>query len=212
MPVPASPKIYHIVHVSRLASIIEDGGLLCDAEVIRQRKPGEVIGMSSIKQRRLTRLLNSYEDLHVGDCVPFYFCPRSIMLYVIHRANHPELAYKGGQDPIIQLEADLYRTVEWAVASNRRWAYTLSNAGSSYFEDYSSLERLDKIDWNAVHARSWALCKEEKQAEFLLEQSFPLELIARIGVQRRSIYNEVRTQLRNANLRPMLEIRKDWYY
>ena len=212
MPVPASPKIYHIVHVSRLASIIEDGGLLCDAEVIRQRKPGEVIGMSSIKQRRLTSLLNSYEDLNVGDCVPFYFCPRSIMLYVIHRANHPELAYKGGQDPIIHLEADLYRTVEWAVASNRRWAYTLSNAGSSYFEDYSSLERLDKIDWNAVQARSWTLCKEEKQAEFLLEQSFPLELIARIGVQRRSIYNEVRTQLRNANLRPMLEIRKDWYY
>ena len=30
---PAEPKLYHIVHVDRLASIISDGCLWCDAEV-----------------------------------------------------------------------------------------------------------------------------------------------------------------------------------
>ena len=33
MPVPVEPKIYHIVHLDRLPSIVADGGLLCDADV-----------------------------------------------------------------------------------------------------------------------------------------------------------------------------------
>ena len=33
------------------------------------------------------------------------------MLYVIHCANHPELAYRGGQQPIIHLEADLHQHI-----------------------------------------------------------------------------------------------------
>ena len=212
MSTPANPKIYHIVHVSRLASIIKDGGLLCDAEVNRQRKPGEVIGMHAIKQRRLTTTLNSYADLHVGDCVPFYFCPRSVMLYVIYMANHPELSYREGQAAIVHLEADLHQTVQWAATNGQRWVFTPSNAGSLYFEDYSDLAGLDVIDWDAIQAWNWSACKEKKQAEFLLEKSFPLELITRIGVRRRSIYDNVRNLLRNVNYQPEVEIRRDWYY
>ena len=71
--------------------------------------------MEDIKRRRLTELrLNSHPDLFVGDCVPFYFCPRSVMLYVISRANHPQLSYRGGQGSIVHLQADLRSTVAWA--------------------------------------------------------------------------------------------------
>ena len=51
--IPDEPKIYHIVHVDRLASIIADE-LWCDAEVVRRAPPGTAIGMNTIKQRRLT--------------------------------------------------------------------------------------------------------------------------------------------------------------
>ena len=37
MTVPAQPKIYHIVHVDRLRSILADEHLWCDAEVVRCR-------------------------------------------------------------------------------------------------------------------------------------------------------------------------------
>ena len=74
MTVPAQPKIYHIVHVDRLPSIIADGYLWCDAEILRRAPSGTTIGMSSIKQRRLNELtLTSHSGLHVGDCVPFYW-------------------------------------------------------------------------------------------------------------------------------------------
>ena len=36
VPAPAEPKIYHIVPVDRLRSIVADNGLLCDAEVVRR--------------------------------------------------------------------------------------------------------------------------------------------------------------------------------
>ena len=134
MPTPHEPKIYHIAHVNRLQSIIADGYLWCDAQIIRRPSPGTTIGMNTIKQRRLQSRLASHSGLHVGDCVPFYFCPRSVMLYLIYRANDPELSYRGGQAPIIHLEADLRQTVDWATQNQLQWAFTLSNAGSYYFE------------------------------------------------------------------------------
>ena len=47
MPVPAQPKIYHIVHVDNLASIVADGCLWSDAVMV-QRQGGTVIGMGGI--------------------------------------------------------------------------------------------------------------------------------------------------------------------
>ena len=126
--------------------------------VRRRAAAGTNIGMDNIKQRRRSLPLNSHPRLHVGECVPFYFCPRSIMLYAIHRANHPELSYRGGQGPIVHLEADLHQTVAWAERYGRRWAFTDSNAGSFYFNDWSDLTNLGEIDWQAVHARDWQHC------------------------------------------------------
>ncbi len=127
MPIPANSKIYHIVHLDRLASIIAADGLLCDAQIAAQSTLGTTIGMSGIKQRRLTELkLTSHPSLFVGQCVPFYFCPRSIMLYLIHQRNH-ELTYKGGQEPILHLQVDLYQAAAWAnqstVTIKPEWYY-----------------------------------------------------------------------------------------
>ena len=219
MPVPDEPKIYHIVHVDRLASIIEDNHLWCDAEIARRAPPGTTIGMNNIKHRRLNELvLNSHPELHVGDCVPFYFCPRSIMLYMLWQANHPELDYRGGQGSIIHLEADVHSTVAWADEQGYRWAFTLSNAGARYFEDRADLAQLDEVNWDAVNNNGWGYrgvaqsVKEGKQAEFLLEQAFPWSLVSRIGVHSRPVYNQVREILGGAAHQPAVEVRNDWYY
>lgn len=210
--VPQHPKIYHIVHVDRLASIVADGFLWCDAEVTRRTPVGTTIGMNKIKQRRLKELrLHCHPDLHIGDCVPFYFCPRSVMLFLIDRRNH-ELAYTGGQQSILHLEADLHATVAWAQAQSSRWAFTTSNAGSRYFEDYDDLVQLCRVDWNAVQAVNWSHCKEGKQAEFLLEQQFPWHLIERIGVHSTSTYTQVVNTLPPSGHRPVVEVRQEWYY
>jgi len=217
MTVPAQPKLYHIVHVDRLRSIVADGHLWSDREVLRRASQGTelgtTIGMSSIKQRRLNELrLTSHPELFVGDCVPFYFCPRSVMLFLIHRANHPELTYRGGQEPMLHLEADLHAVVQWAQQQGLRWAFTLSNAGAYYFEDRCDLAELGEINWTAVQAGDWRNFKEGKQAEFLVERAFPWHLVERIGVKSASTYGLAMNALPSAGHRPPVERRPEWYY
>ncbi len=211
---PANPKLYHIVHVDRLASIVTDGRLLCDAAMLQRPSVGTTVGMANIKQRRLTLPLESHPGLMVGGCVPFYFCPRSIMLYLLHMGNHPDLDYRGGQDPIVHLELDLHRVAQWAVAQGRRSAFTLSNAGARYFEDRGNLADLNQINWNAVQARDWRNpdVKHSKQAEFLIEGEVAWNLVERIGVHSNAIGHRALAALGNATHRPTVEIKQDWYY
>ncbi len=210
--VPANPKIYHIVHMDRLVSVIAGGRLWCDAEIELRKLLGTSVGMSHIKQRRLTELtLDSYPDLYVGGCVPFYFCPRSVMLFLIHKKNH-ELSYKGGQELIIHLESDLHTVVNWAEENGQRWAFSLSNAGAYYFEDRNDFAQLDKIEWEAVKATKWQGKKEGKQAEFLLENNFPWHLVERIGVNNANVYTNIMHTLTETAHKPVVEIKTDWYY
>src|ERR1700687_1641277 len=111
MPVPTPPLIYHITHVDNLPQILADGGLLSDRTMANRGGPSCPVGMSSIKQRRLTLPVTCHDGDFVGDYVPFYFCPRSVMLYLIYMRNHPDLAYRGGQDPIVHLEANVEEVV-----------------------------------------------------------------------------------------------------
>lgn len=208
MPIPTRPKLYHITHVDNLASIVRDGELLSDAGLAARGADVATIGMTSIKQRRLALPVSCHPGDHVGDSVPFYFCPRSIMLYLIYRRNHPELAYQGGQEPIVHLEADLRDTVAWAEGKGRRWCFTLSNAGARYVEFRADLGRLDEIDWAAVAATDFRqpAIKERKQAEFLVHGSFPWELVTRIGLHSTTIAIAATSALAIAAHRPRVDV------
>jgi len=174
--------------------------------------------MEHIKARRLNEnSLMSHFGMMIGECVPFYFCPRSVMLYVIHKRGQ-DVNYKGGQEPIIHLEADLHASVRWAEQNGKRWAFTLSNGGSRYFEDRADLASLNEIDWAAVRTNRWSgngvsrSIKENKQAEFLMEGNFPWHLVERIGVCSRTTGQQVHDLIAKIQHRPTVEIKADWYY
>ncbi|MFN9621993.1 MAG: DUF4433 domain-containing protein [Cyanobacteriota bacterium] len=215
MPPPPNPKIYHIPHADRLPSVITDGFLYSDAIISRRDSGGTVIGMGEIKRRRLEDLtLASHPDLHVGECVPFYFCPRSIMLFMIYKRNHPNLLYTGGQDPVVHLEFDLKTVANWADGQKKRWAITKGNAGSRYFEDFGSLESLNELNWPAIQARQWndPAVREHKQSEFLVEEQVAWHLVERIGVQNQGTRERVEVIVASSRHRPPVEIQSSWYY
>lgn len=211
--VPPNPKIYHIVHVDRLPSILEQGCLWSDREIRNRNLAGTTIGMNNIKERRLNELkLQSNPTLNVGDCVPFYFCPRSVMLYLISCQNHADLHYTGGQDAIIHLEADLLSVLNLAQANHLHTAFTKSNAGAYYFEDCSDFSKLGELNWQAIQARDWRDCKEAKQAEFLIEREFPWHLVQRIGVKNDAMYRQVQLSLMGHTHSPTVSVLPQWYY
>ena len=210
---PLSPKIYHITHVQNLPSIT-DGGLWSDAALIARGGPAASIGMGSIKLRRLGLPVKCHPDDVVGGYVPFYFCPRSIMLFLIHCANHPELTYRGGQVPILHLELDLHEVLAWADANGSRWAFTLSNAGAAYTEFRSRANQLDEIDWEAVESTDFRNpgVKEGKQSEFLVADFIPWQLVRRIGAIDRGVQSEAMRSMGRAAHRPAVDVCRSWYY
>jgi hypothetical protein len=136
------------------------------------------------------------------------------MLYLIYMANHPELTYRGGQGPIVHLESDLRDVVAWAEANGRRWAFTLSNAGAAYTHFRSDLAHLDEVDWAAVTNDDFRSpeVKEGKQAEFLVHERLPWELVRNIGVRSEDIRDRVIAALEKASHQPSVVVRPDWYF
>lgn len=216
--VPDKVRIYHIVHLDRLPSIIGDGFLWSDAETRRRVSPGTTVGMQEIKDRRMASRLTSHPDLAVGACVPFYFCPRSVMLYLLHKGNRDGVTYRGGQHQIVHMVADVPTTVKWAEGEDLRWAFTLSNAGSGYFEDRDDLANLEEINWEAVTATQWSGngisrdIKEGKQAEFLIEERFPWHLILGIGVFSQTQGEHVTRLISGQSHKPQIKVLRKWYY
>ena len=211
---PPVPKVYHITHVDDLPSIAGDGEIWSDAIMASRGGPPVMIGMSEIKKRRLTLPVPCHPGTCVGDYVPFNFCPRSVMLYVIHKGNNPGLAYKDGQGKIVHLEADLHSVVTWARRVNRPWAFSLSNASAYYTQFDCNVERLDRLDWAAIANRDFRDpdVQEAKQAEFLVYGSFPWSLVTRVGVYSREVQTAAYRAIQSGSHRPAIEVMPNWYY
>ena len=82
--------------------------------------------------------------------MPFYFAPRSPLLYTINRGNVP--GYAGGQAPILHLVSSAQR-IE---ATGLGFVFTDGYAIMSLTEFFHDLGQLDRIDWQLMRARQWA--------------------------------------------------------
>jgi ssDNA thymidine ADP-ribosyltransferase, DarT len=214
-PYPANQKIWHITHWENLPGILQHGALLSDAKRLEMKLNCSIVGMSKIKERRLKEIeVSSHPGTMVGQYVPFYFCPRSVMLYILFRGNSPDLDYAGGQGPIVHLQADLKRVIDWAEETEIQWAFSDRNAGA-YFATFSSeQDDLAGLDWAAIGNPDFrsSVVKEGKQAEFLVFESFPWDLFECVGVYSERIRQNVEELLEDAQPRPNIIIRRDWYY
>jgi len=201
----ARTLIYHITHVEFLPSILKDGGLHSDA-VIAQRDQ-RLIGYSEIKKRRLNEIHVPCCGFHyVGDFVPFYFCPRSPMLFTINKGNtgHPP----GCQRSVLHLVS----TMADGLATGKPWAISSGNAGAYHTTFESKIEALDALDWDAIRATQWQGKQHQKMAEFLVRDFFPWNAIKQIGCFNSAVTTRVEEMLKQVKHRPTAEVKSSWYY
>ena len=81
-----------------------------------------------------------------------------------------------------------------------------------YFDDFVNLGDLEKIDWNAVKAKDWRNCKEQKQAEFLIEKRFPWRLIEGIGTYSLEWADKASSIIATSEHKPPIKPKPGWYY
>ena len=205
-------RLYHITHVSNLPSILAAGGLWCDAE--RTRRALRVMGIAHqhIKARRAKRAVIVAAGGSLAEYVPFYFAPRSPMLYTIHRGNIE--SYVGGQAGVIHLCG----IAEDVMASGRPWCFSDGHAEMAISRLYDDWDDSGNIDWPLMEAKIWADNaadndrKRRRQAEFLLREFAPWSLVRFVGVYNEAALKEVRQILPAEASKPRVEVRRHWYY
>jgi hypothetical protein len=200
--------LFHITDVENLAGIVA-GGLLSDKNLIAQGGPTIGIGYDHIKQRRLTQTrVPCSNNRFVGEFVPFYFCPRSVMLFVVNKGSTGRPP--GCQRTILHLVTSVSR----AIGTGSEWAYSDGNAGAAYPTFFNNEHELDaRLNWDAINEKAnWSSVRTEKQAEFLVADTYPWDAILAVGCFDENIAQKVTDLLSDVPNAPKVLVRRDWYY
>jgi ssDNA thymidine ADP-ribosyltransferase, DarT len=204
--------IFHITCVSNLTSILSKGGLYAKNQ--HQQKDINYIDIAyqSIQDRRANTQVPCGARGNLHDYVPFYFAPRSPMLYAIHGGNVNN--YPHGQESIIHLVSNVQNIQQ----ASCRFVFTDGHGTVRLTQFFDELNDLDKIDWDVMKAKFWNNVDEDmdrsrrRQAEFLVHQSLSWNLVTHIGVINDEMKIHVEQILQDSTHRPTVVIRRNWYY
>ncbi len=175
--------IYHVTHFINLEKILQSGAVLCKNLLNAEISDHVSIAYEGIQKHRHRTIVPISPGGNLHDYVPFHFAPRSPMLYTILMGNVE--SFQEGQDTLIYLVVK----IQDIVSSHLEFVYCDGHpimAFSKFFSDLSMLKTV--IDWQLMKARYWHNTdddsdrKRRRQAEFLVYQKLPVELINRIVV------------------------------
>ena len=202
---PEQSLIYHITDVANLPDILTDGRLLSDAAM--SEKNPTIIGYGHIKERRLKQIqVGCCGGRFVGEFVPFYFCPRSPMLFATNKGATGRPA--GCQRTILHLVS----RVSVGIGLGRAWAVSDGNAGAFHTWFGSTMLSIKLLDWEAICATDWRGKTHQKSAEFLVADAFPWTGIHAIGCHNNDVVMQVQEMVNSQQHRPAVTVESQWYY
>lgn len=170
------------------------------------------IAHATIQDRRGQTTVPCGPGGHLHDYVPFYFAPRSPILYAIYRGLVEGCT--AGQSEIIYLVS----SAERVASSGLGFVFTDGHGIMVLSDFYERLDDLDAIDWDVMRAKYWRDTdddpdrKRRRQAEFLVYQIFPWDMVDGIAVMNKNAKNQVQEKVANAANRPPIKLQPDWYY
>lgn len=202
--------LWHITHVENLAAILAANGLIAYNSL---QSGGYVnIADEGIQVRRERKRVPCGPRGTLHEYVPFYFAPRSPMLYLIDKGGVP--GYEGGQEPVIYLKT----TAEVVRDAGCAFVFSDGHAIMEPSQFYEDLGDVGKLDWDILNGQFWFDTnaypdrKRRRQAEFLVWQKFPWPLVQEIGVKTERMRIRVERVLAGADYQPAVRVRRGWYY
>jgi len=187
--VPDKVGLYRIVHIDNLEYILING--MHSRDHARFDPNYISIGNAPLIQERHSYPIGLPDKGTLGQFVPFYFGPLSVMLLNI-TTGFSGVA-KRPQSDIVYVCC----TLESLESKGLSFVFTDGHAKDKmtcFFEDKSDL---DKVDWNLVGERYWRNTKldtdrqRRKQAEFLVFDHVPVECINAIVVYNQETFDLV---------------------
>ena len=203
-----------MTRIERLPSVVEHG-LLPDNVCRRRQITGVEIGYDHIKRRRALRAVPRGVGGTLADYVPFYFAPRSPMLYAITRglvsvdaARTEQIAY------LVSSTQALRQAGLTVIASNR-------HAELDYAEMTDNDRDLDGdefVDWPLMTATYWNNTpedpdrKERRQAECLVHPVVPWQVIEGVATMTERARAQVELVLGSVGQPVPVAVRANWYF
>jgi hypothetical protein len=205
--------IMHFTHVDNLPGILQSGFLQAD-NVIEDSPAFRVnAGDPAVKAVRKTRRVRLPPFGHVADYVPFYFAPRSPMLFTLAKGSIP--TYSDGQDRIVYLVS----SAETLAAAALPCLFSNGNCAARMTQIFDDLTLLDsEIDWDVMLARMWANVPDDpdrmrrRMAEFLVHERAPVRCINEIVVRHETMKEQVSEILDEHDARIPVRVRPWWYF
>jgi hypothetical protein len=202
------PPIYHFTDIDNLKGIFEAGELRC----YRVAPTAVDVGNQSIKANRSRRLVNCGPRGMVGDYVPFYYAPRSPMLFSIKCGNVE------GVSPDQRRLVYLVTSTEAIYSAGLACVMSDGNAATMITKFGDDPEDLDmEVDWELMKERIWRNTPEDpdrvrrRMAEFLVHEAVPLELISGVAVINTQIRKFVASLATEHRCETTVAIRPNWY-
>jgi hypothetical protein len=208
--------VLHFTHLDNLPSIVAAGGIACDWQAAQRGMRTEV-GDTSIKEARRRRTVPVGPGGTVGDYVPFYFAPRSPMMFRIACDCRDAIPgrYQGGDRPLIYLAARVGTVVD----SGLSWVATDGNARATITHFSADLTEVRQmIDWELMRQKMWNSTAEDpdrerrRAAELLVQDRAPLSLFHEVAAYSNHHADKARVALGDHPLAQRVNVRPDWYY
>ncbi|MDP3972069.1 MAG: DUF4433 domain-containing protein [Candidatus Nanopelagicales bacterium] len=202
----------HFTHIDHLESVV-DQGLVADAVARVDRRLAVEVGNLEIKERRRKRVVPVGPGGFVGDYVPFYFAPRSPMMYVIHKGGVP--TFSGGCARLVYLVT----SVEKLESSGLSLVFADRNAVLGFARFTERVGDLDAlVDWPLMRAMMWNNTsadpdrRERRMAECLAHRVVPWPAIECVVAASDSVAREVRGILATACATTPVNVLARWYF
>lgn len=212
MPRPVPTPVFHFTHVTHLGSILRHG-LVADSRAHGDGLLEVEVGNLDIKGQRQRCPVPIAPGGAVADYVPFYFAPRSPMMFAIDRGNVP--SYSGGCADLVYLVTTADRL--WAGAESV--LFTDRNAVLAFAEFTDEIDMLDDlVDWPLMPARYWANTpedperRERRMAECLVHRHVPWVAIDEVAAQSQRCAEDARAALASLGDATPVRVRPSWYF
>ena len=208
--VPDPTPIFRMLHIDNLDTVLKRGAMHAGNMTPEDGLSYKAIHDVGIQDYRRAFCVPNGRRLH--DFLPFYFGPRSPMLYRLHKNSVG--GYNEGQALIVYLVL----TAQYFESPDFEFLFTDCQANMNFARYYDDLADLDKLDWVTIYSKYWTDTlgdigrKGRKQAEFLVYRACPFDAVKMIAVFDENYLTRVASLLSSYKRKLPVIIAREWYY
>jgi hypothetical protein len=202
---------YRIIHINNLPLLLQNG-------IVNKHHPNAdnnyiEIGNPEIIDVRSTTPVKISNYGMIGDYVPFYFTPKSIMLFnIITGYWHPKVL-KRNRNEILVIRCLIKELVKFP-----QWFFTDGQGNDMISNHYNNLVDLSQVDWHIIQKSDFSKIDGDYdkprryQAEFLAHGQVPLTSIESLNVYNDQVEKDVIRLLNQNNINLAVNIQPQYFF